>query len=112
MSILRAFSSLDEATNERVSYHQTGQSFQLFDRSHLALREYGLVNTALRVGIVVWMWFVTKPKPNEEIADARWYNSTEWAYLGVSTPASLISKGKERGGVEGYQNKETRSKHC
>ncbi len=36
----------------------------------IALREYGLVNTALRVGIMVWMWFVTKPKPNEEIADA------------------------------------------
>ncbi len=34
---------------------------------HLALREYGLVNTALRVRIMVWMWFVMKPKPNEEI---------------------------------------------
>jgi hypothetical protein len=29
-----------------------------------------LVNTALRVRIMVWMWFVMKPKLNEEIADA------------------------------------------
>lgn len=35
MSILRAFSSLDEATNERVSYHQTGTNDVSYVDSHL-----------------------------------------------------------------------------